>query len=426
MEPYRTTLATLFRRSNFGIKLGLQPMRQLLDALDAPDRHMRHIVVAGTNGKGSTSKLIADALSRAGHRVGHFTSPHLLRFTERIRVANREIDKAQVVSLYERLLTAEARCERPATFFELTLAMALCAFSAAEVELSVLEVGMGGRLDATNVVDKTLSVITPIALDHQQHLGSSIAQIAAEKGGIIAKQRPLVLAPQPQEAQDVLMRMAAECQAPVVEAPPVRVGSGVVHIDREGLAEPLRVAPWQKPAFLTENLATAYAACSALEGAGIRCAPVHLADAASMLAWPARYQWLHNPIDTLIDGAHNPAAIAALAAAIDTDERTHDRPLHLVGTVLTDRPATLLLPLAERAASVHLAPVKSRRSRPADELRQLYPGATAHANSAAALLAASDEAVADGGYVLVAGSLFLAADALALRTGAARDPAVDG
>src|SRR5690606_21621547 len=172
-------LEHLYVRSGGGIKLGLEPMRALLDALGAPDRRgPRFVVVAGTNGKGSTCAMIAEALRAAGHRVGLYTSPHLLRFSERIRVGDgggwQEISPEAAVAAYDRILAAEGRCPRPPTYFEAVTAMALDHFARAGVEVGVLEVGLGGRLDATNVVERVLSVITPVGLDHVEQLGARL------------------------------------------------------------------------------------------------------------------------------------------------------------------------------------------------------------------------------------------------------------
>ncbi len=423
-EAYAAALKALFARTNQGIKLGLEPMRAALGALGHPERAARHVIVAGTNGKGSTSLLLALALSAAGHRVGHYTSPHLLRFTERIRVDGRELARSEVPRLLDLVLRAEGACERPLTFFELVTAMALVAFAEAGVELAVLEVGMGGRLDATNVVDKLLAVITPVDFDHMHFLGDTLAKIAFEKAGVISEHGIVVHGRQKPEALEVIERVAAERDARVVPA------AGVLR-ERARLlvavTPPLPLAAWPPGAYQRDNVATAVTALRELASLGVSCPDDAIARAAASFRWPGRYDWLDGRVPTLLDGAHNPAGIQALLAALAEDPRARGRPLHVVATVLRDRPpAEMLPPLAARAKTLHLSPVASARSRTTSELAALWPAARAHADLGSALSAAESAAGADGGVVVACGSLFLVGEALAILKGEAKDPAVDG
>jgi dihydrofolate synthase/folylpolyglutamate synthase len=421
---YAVALRGLFARANHGIKLGLDTMEALLAALGHPERAVRHVVVAGTNGKGSTSTLVATALRAAGHRVGHYTSPHLLRFTERIRIDGAELTPEAAVGLMARVQAAEGACPRPATFFEVVTAMALCAFADAGVELAVLEVGMGGRLDATNAVDKLLSVVTRVDLDHQQYLGTTLAAIAFEKAGIIAPGRPAVLSRQHPEAREVLLRVARERGAAVTEAPEAILSGSSLRLElRHG---PLVLGRFPPGAYQRENLATAAAAARELDALGVGCPDRAIADAAAAFHWPGRYEWLDGTPPVLVDGAHNPAGIAALLAALDEDPRARGRNLHIIATVLADRPAAEMLPpLATRAASLHLTPVPSARSRTPEELATLGVPATVHCGVGPALEAACARARAEGGVVVACGSLFLVGEALALLRGEPRDPPID-
>jgi dihydrofolate synthase / folylpolyglutamate synthase len=424
-DEYQATLRALFARTNLGIKLGLDTMAALLDALGRPDRHMRHIVVAGTNGKGSTSGIIAGALSAAGYRVGHYTSPHLLRFTERIRSCGREISREDVVRLYDVVNQASRVCPRPPTFFELVTAMGLMAFAEAGIELAVLEVGMGGRLDATNAVDKLLAVITPVDFDHMHFLGNTLAAIAFEKAGIIAAGGAVVVAAQHAEALATITAVASERGARLIPMAPLSTSAGGgIRIELRG--GPLTVARPPPGAYQRVNVATAATALRDLAGSGLACPDAAIVGAAEQFRWPGRYDWIAGQPDVLVDGAHNPAGIRALLAAIAEDAKIGGRPVHVVATVLSDRPADQMLPpLAARATSLHLTPVHSTRTRTPAELGELLPGARVHTTAAEALSSAQQEARASGGIVVACGSLLLAGEALSLLRGEERDPPVD-
>ncbi len=411
VSRYADTLRALYARARGGPRLELDCIRALLLALGSPERRLRHVVVGGTNGKGSVSWLLAEGLRAGGHSVGHYTSPHLLRFTERIQTRGLELSPERAVELAERVLAHEAGCPRPPTFFELVTAMALLAFAEDRLELAVLEVGLGGRLDATNAVDKLLSVITRVGLDHQSFLGDTVQAIAREKAGIMQPGGTVVLGAQVPEVDEVLSAEAARHGTRVVRATPTSAGGS-------------------RPGFLRENLATALAAGRQLERLGLRCPEGALLAAGERFAWPGRYQYFAagapRRVPFLIDGAHNPDGVQALAAALQADARLAGKPRHMVGTVLADRPGDLLAPLTAGARSLHLCPVGSARSRTPAELSAIQPGASVHPDAGAALAAAETRALDDGGFVLVAGSLLLVADALTALTGERRDPPVDG
>lgn len=403
MATYSQVLSALYRRSNVGIKLDLDCMRALLQALGNPQATLRCVVVAGTNGKGSTSALVASALRHAGQRVGLYTSPHLLRFTERIRIDGQEIAPDTVVSLAARIAVVEGSCPRQPTFFEYVTAMGLLAFHDAKVDVAVIEVGLGGRLDATNVVTKELVVLTPIDFDHQDYLGHTLTAIAGEKAAVIEAHRPVVVAPQRPAAMAVIKKVARARHAalhPVAVQAPIGRALGT---------------------YQQINIATARTAATLLG-----CPAAAFDAAVADFVWPGRYQWIAGTPPILLDGAHNPAGVRALVQALDNDTRLRGRPLHGVFSALQNKDATAMLALlGPRLAALHLCPVTSTRTRSPAQLQALAPTATVHADVDQALAAARRGAGPDGA-VVVLGSLFLVADALASLTGELRDPPVDG
>jgi len=314
---HRESLEYLYGLQRFGIKLGLANIQSLLERAGEPQQAMDLIHVAGTNGKGSVCITLAALLQKAGHRTGLYTSPHLHDFSERIRVDGVPIAEERIVALTEWL---KGLCgdEIPATFFEFTTAMALCHFRDSRVRWGVLETGMGGRLDATNAVRPRVSVITSIALDHAEHLGGSLEEIAAEKAGIIKQGVPVVSASHLPEVLAVLEKRATELQAPLYvygrDVHLVKRSRGLCYEglsqSYEGLTMPLAGEHQY------ENLALALAAS---EAAGVL---PHLdrddvAEALSGVTWPGRLEWWAGKRNVLLDGAHNVAGCRTLARYLE-------------------------------------------------------------------------------------------------------------
>ncbi|MBN1960044.1 MAG: bifunctional folylpolyglutamate synthase/dihydrofolate synthase [Deltaproteobacteria bacterium] len=422
---YATVLQLLFTRTNQGIKLGLETTQALLHALGNPERQMRHVVIAGTNGKGSTSNFIASALQSAGHCVGHYTSPHLLRFTERIRINSVEINHDDVVRLYMNIRRAESACPRPATFFEIITVMALLAFAEANVDITVMEIGLGGRFDAVNVVDKLLAVITPISLDHMQYLGNNLTAIANEKAGIIGRHTVVVTSQQKPEVLAVLKKTAATQNAHLVMATQAQKNTDKISINHAAGMLEFKHTPIA--AYQRENLATACTAIRELVKLGVACPDAAIYRAVSDFQWPGRYQWIDGKPDILIDGAHNPAGIKALLSAIAEDSRIGNKPVHTVATILTDRPyEQMLLPILTRSTTLHLTTINNSRSRTYTELKKLAPKAFVYSNVNEAISQAKAHAIKNNGIVLICGSLFLVAETLALLQNQKRDPLING
>ena len=440
----------LFRRSNFGMKLGLERMREALASLGDPQRVFAALHVAGSNGKGSTCAFAEAALRAAGLRTGLYTSPHLFHFCERIRVRGEPVSEERAAALLEEIVRRVpwALREDGLTFFELATAMAFLAFAQDRVQVAVVEVGLGGRLDATNVVEPLACGVTPIALEHTRWLGTTLAQVAAEKAGILKRGAPAVSAGQPRAAADVLQRRARELDIALwrpgrdylYEASDVRpfcyagpdgvrvaldAGEEVVggSADEPAEASGLALAGHYQRA----NAALACALLQAAAARGLPVAPEHMREGLRTARWPARLESVaHRPL-VLLDGAHNPHAARALAHALP--QVVGGRPVQLVFAAMGDKDhAAMLRELLPLAAGVHLCAVDSPRAAAPAELAAAAralgaQGYGVHSSVREALQAARFAAGVDG-CVLCCGSLYLAAEVEAALDGrpAARMP----
>lgn len=388
----RDALAWLYGTQIFGIKLGLDNTRRLLAAMGDPQKRLRFLHAAGTNGKGSTCAMLESVLREEGLRCGLYTSPHLVDFRERIRIGGHPIGEDDVADGLERLKNAASCWDHAPTFFELTTVLAAWWFAREGADVVVWETGMGGRLDATNAVDPLVSVITPVGMDHEKWLGGTLAEIAGEKAGIIKPGVPVVSAPQPEAVRAVLENVAAANDAPLsfVRAP--------------WNGGPLGLAG----AHQRWNAAVALAA---LDAAGLAPDSVVRARGLASVAWPARFQRIGENL--VIDGAHNPEAARALVDA--WREAFGGRMARLVFGALQDKDiGGLLRFLRQIADEIWLVPVDSERGADAGELRAAALGAgfaRVHTGSAMDALAAARKGEKP---VLVTGSLFLAGEVLAL------------
>lgn len=407
---FTDSLDYLFGLQRFGIKLGLENIRQLLSRLQNPHRRFRIVHVAGTNGKGSVSSGLASVLRQAGFRVGLYTSPHLQSFTERIRVNGEPIAERDVARLTQEIRACAQGI--PATFFEFTTAMALLYFAQEKIDVAILEVGMGGRLDATNVVEPTLCLLTPVSLDHSEHLGASLEEIAAEKAGIIKPRTPVVSASQPPEALAVIRQKATELQAPL------RVcgedfsysihGATFDYADSEGRLDALEtnlLGVHQKA-----NMALVVAACRELALQGTPVDQAALRWGLNRVEWPGRLEWWNQQRFILLDGAHNLAGAETLAAYLLSlgNVRVH-WVVGLKGDKDFEAVMTTLLPLAK---AVYTCEPPSETAVDADLLVRLARNAQCSArvfSSVDCALRSALESRRDDEIVLVAGSLFLVA-----------------
>ena len=432
-DAYQPAVRALSARGRFGIRLGLGRTRALLRELGDPQRSLRGALVGGTNGKGSVLALAGSALRAAGVRVGTTPKPHLVSYRERLEIDGRPIDPVTFARLVDDVLGVAERVERrhgPPTEFELLTAMLFRWFAEERVEVALVEVGLGGRLDATHAWDGGVAAITNVALDHMAWLGDSIPAIAREKAAIIDRGDRAVTGATG-EALEVIRRRARRVGAPLTEvAKPSLLGW-----DRDGIDVQL---PSLGPARISlrgrhqaDNAAVADAVLDAFEAARIATVPAHARRRGyGSATWPGRLELLRvEGRDVLLDGAHNPAGAVALASALD-DLRPYlagggeapPAPVTLVHGSMADKDvsgivAALGAATALRDAIVIATQVPGERALDADEVAARWRGAGSEVTVEAVPVAngALDRALAVagrvGGPVVVAGSLYLVGEA---------------
>ncbi|MEO7091853.1 MAG: cyanophycin synthetase [Polyangiales bacterium] len=406
---YGELLRKLFAARRFGVVLGLDRMRTLLDALGAPDRALGTVVhVAGTNGKGSTVAMIAALAAAGGKRVATYTSPHLSTVRERVVIAGELISEDAFVAAAQKVQAAGGD---ELTFFEQLTAIAFVAIAAAGVDITVLEVGLGGRLDATNVVDAPVAVITGIALDHEAILGPTIAAIAGEKAGIFKANQHVVLSRSGDPSATAVLLAAAE-----------RAGvASVVRLDWDAMdrVPPLALAGMHQ----RRNAAAALAAIDQLQTLGVLTVDAEARGRAlAGVVHPGRFEWIAGEPDIVLDGAHNPDGAAALDALLrDFAER---RIVMILGVSADKDVRALVGPLAAPAARVIATRYQQDRALGADELAAIVREVHRElpVEVAPDLAHAISLARGQGDLVVIAGSLFLVGEARTLLLNAATDP----
>ncbi len=371
-------------------KFDLAHMRVLLAALGDPQNKVRSVLIAGTNGKGSTAATLASILRAAGHKTGLYTSPHLVSINERIRIDGRQITHEEFAAAHERVEAVAANLVSAGSlpwhpsFFEMLTAMAFLYFAEQQVEIAVLEVGMGGRLDATNVVEPLVSVIADISLDHQKFLGNTIAEIAQEKAGIIHPGGLLVTLPQHPQANDVIGKAVMERNASAVSAvqymPPVSPGAvGTPWESGSGARNRYPLTVMGKEIVVDSplvgrhqlrNIALAIAAAEQLDQLGIRVSADDIERGIRETQWPGRFQVIPataSSPEIVMDVAHNPAGAWALRSALS--ERYADRRITILFGVLRDKAvaeiAEILFPIADTVVATH---VENPRSASPEEI----------------------------------------------------------
>jgi dihydrofolate synthase/folylpolyglutamate synthase len=400
---YAELLAHLYPARRFGVVLGLDRMRAVLERLGAPERRLGAIVhVGGTNGKGSTVAMIAALAAAAGQRVAAYTSPHLSCLRERIVIDGAMIPEPELVAAADQVRAAGGDA---LTFFEQVTAMAMVAIAAAQVDVTVLEVGLGGRLDATNVVDPAVAVVTGVALDHEAILGDTLARIAAEKAGIFKPGRPAIIGAS--GVAEAVPALAAAAQA---------AGASATVIDDAAV---MAVPPVGLPGrHQRRNAAAAVAAIRALQ------LPV-VASALAIVRHPGRFELLRPPATPIgvariiLDGAHNPHGAQALAEAL---RERGELPVLVISVSADKDAAGIAAALAPAVRAVIATRYQQDRAMDPHALADVFAQAGAAPTTAPDLRTALVVATTYGAPILIAGSLFLVGEARTLLLGAPTDP----
>lgn len=413
-------------------KFDLAHMRVLATALGDPQNRFKSVLIAGTNGKGSTAATLASILRAAGHKTALYTSPHLVRVNERIRINREPISDADFASIYnhvdavaKQLVDGGQLPWRP-SFFEMMTSIAFEYFAREDVDIAVLEVGMGGRLDATNIVHPLVSVITDISLDHQKYLGNTIAEIAGEKAGIIRDNGVAVILPQHPQANDVLGRAIESRHARAVSAtaymPAVtpesdeKTAAGEAAYTVKALGQEIQIQPALRGRHQLRNTALAIAAAVELDAAGLPISPDAIERGVRETRWPGRLQRIHGTPEILFDVAHNPDGAWALRAALS--HMYEGRKLVILFGAMRDKAvaeiASILFPLADTVVATH-----------ADNPRAATPEEIAHAavrtgaevvaiDNVDAALDKARSLASESGVVVVTGSIYLVGEVMRL------------
>lgn len=422
-------------------KFDLAHIRVLLRELGHPEQDFPSALIAGTNGKGSTAATLGSILRASGLKTGLYTSPHLMRINERIRINGVDIDDRDFAALHgyvddvaERLVAAGDLPWHP-SFFEMMTAIAFVYFSRQEIDIAVLEVGMGGRLDATNVVEPAVSVITDISLDHQKFLGDTVAEIAREKAGIIRGQKPVVTLPQQPQANEVIGNAILDLGAIPVSAvqymPPVSPGSAPTFADRE--EKPLSRYPLEVMGerIIVEsplvgrhqlrNIALAIAAAEQLSHSFPAITARAVERGIRETSWPGRFQVLRTARSPLmiLDVAHNPAGAWALRSALS--ERFEGRRLTFIFGAMRDKAISemteILFPLAARIIATR---AENPRSAAPEEIEQAAGRTGAEIEPAPDVASALKQLgnLPANEIVVITGSIYVVGEAMRILTGA--------
>jgi dihydrofolate synthase/folylpolyglutamate synthase len=404
-------------------KFNLENITILAKSLDHPEQKYPSVHIAGTNGKGSTAAFLESILRCAGYRTGLYTSPHLERINERIRVNGEEIPDAAFANIFSRIhsvierLLADGTLRGHPTFFECVTAIAFVYFAEAGVQCAVFETGLGGRLDSTNIVIPQVSIITRIDFDHENFLGHSLREIASEKAGIIKLGVPVVVAEQREEARHVLLEKAYESGAPVVETnadfsiEPSQMEDGRVRaVAREiSSGNKYHLNPRLAGRFQLQNALNAVAAAYVLQSQGFKIAAATIEQGISTAVWPGRIEKVRSNPDIYLDGAHNPSAARELA--IFLEENLHGKkPIIIFGALrdkAVDEIAGILFPLA---SEVIFTQPDTSRAISASQLAEIAGHHASHFTIIPDAEKALESAIAGAvpqGVICITGSLYL-------------------
>jgi dihydrofolate synthase/folylpolyglutamate synthase len=398
---------------HFGVHLGLERIKQLLEKLDHPHQKVPIIHIAGTNGKGSVCAYLSSVLTEAGYRVGRYTSPHLIDWTERICINQKPISPTELQQCLERVVAATENNTETPTQFEIITAAAWLYFAEQKTEIAVIETGLGGRLDATNVCETPLaSVITSISLEHWQILGPTVADIAGEKAGILKAKCPAVIGELPESARIVVEKRIQELDCPATWVKPaIDLGQGFAEYQLNQNAVKIKYQLPLLGKIQLMNSAIAIATLQNLQQQGWQISQTAIENGIAKTQWPGRLQqttWKNRNI--LIDGAHNPAAAIALREYVD---RLNDRPSPInwvIGILATKDCDDILKALLKKGDRLYLVPVPDQNSSSPAELAALAqiicPELTL-CQAFSDLTTALDAAVTGDNLTILCGSLYL-------------------
>ena len=419
-------------------KFDLEHMRILLRALDHPERRFPGVLIAGTNGKGSTAATLASILQASGLRTGLYTSPHLIRINERVRINGEEISDNEFALLHDMVdrtaerLVGEGELPWHPSFFEMLTAIAFEYFSRKKVDIAVLEVGMGGRLDATNVIEPQISIITDISLDHQKFLGNTVTEIAREKAGIIRRSGVVVTLPQQPQANDVIGNTILDLEARAVNAVPYvpavapgteyhvtsnTSGHAVFRYPLEVMGEQILVETPLVGRHQLRNVALAIATAEELSKRGFAITADSVERGIKDTHWPGRFQVIpqaNGAPEYVLDVAHNPAGAWALRSTLSG--AYEDRPLTFVFGAMRDKAipeiAEILFPLAERVIATR---ADNPRSATSVEIRDAATHTSVAIEEAPNVTVALERArilAEPNGVVVVTGSIYIVGEAM--------------
>lgn len=416
---YTESIAWLTEQASFGIKPGLERIRALLERLGNPERSYKTIHIAGTNGKGSVTAMLTEVLRQAGVRVGRYTSPHLEEYTERIAVDGRDISQEDFAAGLTRVRAAAEEMVRDGmempTEFELLTACAFLAYKETGCEYAVIEAGLGGKLDSTNVITPVLSVITNVSLDHQQYMGDTPEEIAAHKAGIIKLGVPVVTAAQGAALRIIREKAAAEeaklyrweCEFKITKRTTGRLGQ-ILQMERQDLPEAMLFVPFFG-IHQAVNAAVAAMAATVLGQQDPRVSEDALREGIARAKWPGRFEVIPGDVPVILDGAHNGDGAKALALTLADVYPRAKR--YYVFTALQDkRVEDMVQELIRPEDTAIIVPAPTERTRKPEEIAALLHGPTETAPDVVAglqrareLAAASDEE----SIVIVCGSLYI-------------------
>ena len=421
MTRYQEALRWLYGLESRGIKLGLERIASAAEMRGHPERGLRCVHIAGTNGKGSVATMVESVLRAAGYRTGQFASPHLQRYVERVRIDGRPISEREAAKRIEEL-RADTRLPR-LSFFEYTTLLALEAFRDARCDIVVLEVGLGGRLDSTNIVTPQVSVITNISLEHQRILGDTLPKIAREKAGVLKAGVPCVVG-----ARGSSVRRAIGARAS-------RVGAPLRWIDRDfesawnGRALSVRVGDrkWDglrlglRGDYQGDNAACALATLVELEDRGFSMSDKHIHGGLRRAKWPGRLEWHRGEPAFLFDAAHNASGCETLARYLDDLEHP-GRVVLLFGAMRDKDHRGMLAAFDGRVDRRIYAAPAIYRSEPPERLAKIREGTVAR--SVRDAVARAKRAAGPNGLVVAAGSIFLVSEARVLVKNIRTDPPI--